>query len=185
MSSTCTIAGSMFIAWGGSNGLRTVDGTAILYDLDQGQYVSAYAPPPSYASSNGGQGVQSGNPTGNPDLADGNTDLSDDKAKSNAMLIVGGIIGAVFLLACLILVSVFVRKHRQKIQSQCIGFGGHYNGYEANPPRPSTSNSFATLPVCAAPPARDAFTTDEEKQISPTHPHVPPQQHRGQGQSEK
>lgn len=166
----------MFIAWGGSNGLRTVDGTAILYDLDQGLYVSAYVPPPSYASSNGGDGVQSGNPTGNPDQAgnldnaNGDGDLSaDDRSKSNAMLIVGGIIGAVFLLACLILVSVFVRKHRQKIQSQCIGFGGHYN-YDANPPRPSTSNSFATLPMCAAPQARDAFATDEEKQISPVHP---------------
>ncbi|KAF9567711.1 hypothetical protein EC968_003170 [Mortierella alpina] len=177
ISTTCTVAGSMFIAWGGSNGLRTVDGTAILYDLDQGQYVSAYVPPPSYASSNGGQGVQSGNPAdnpaaGNPDLAQSN-DAADERAKSNAMLIVGGIIGAVFLLACLILVSVFVRKHRKKIQSQCIGFSGHYNSYEANPPRPSTSNSFATLSVSATPQARDAFAMDEEKQISPVHPHNP------------
>ncbi|CAO3566265.1 unnamed protein product [Mortierella alpina] len=174
VSTTCTVAGSTFIAWGGSNGLRTVDGTAILYDLDQGQYISAYVPPPSYASSNGGEGVQSGNPASHPDHANGgDAELAvDERAKSNAMLIVGGIIGAVFLLACLILLSVFVRKHRKKIQSQCIGFSGHYNGYQANPPRPSTSNSFATLPVCAAaaPQARDAFTTDEEKQISPGHP---------------
>ncbi|KAF9986204.1 hypothetical protein BGZ75_002084 [Mortierella antarctica] len=173
MSTTCTVAGSMFIAWGGSNGLWTVDGTAILYDLDHGQYVSAYVPPPSYASSNGGEGVQSRSPAGNPDHANGNADVStDERSKSNAMLVVGGIIGAVFLLACLILVTVFMRKHRKQIQSQCIS--GHYSSYDAsNLPRPSTSNSFATLPVCAAPPARDALTTDEEKQISPVLPPYP------------
>ncbi|ORZ10921.1 hypothetical protein BCR41DRAFT_387713 [Lobosporangium transversale] len=65
---TCTVAGSIFLAWGGNNGQRTVDGTIVLYDLNSGQYISSYTPPSYYANgaTNNGYGGSAGLPNDSP-----------------------------------------------------------------------------------------------------------------------
>ncbi|KAF9082483.1 hypothetical protein BGX27_004527 [Mortierella sp. AM989] len=69
ISTTCTVAGTTFVSWGGSNGQQTVDGTAILYDLSSNQYISSYTPPPTYvniARSISGLGSNDRNGRGGP-----------------------------------------------------------------------------------------------------------------------
>ncbi|KAI8356548.1 hypothetical protein B0O80DRAFT_28609 [Mortierella sp. GBAus27b] len=206
ISAACTVAGSTFVSWGGSNGQRTVDSTVILYDLNRGQYITSYTPPPEFATNNikgfNGNGADR---KGSQYDSDANGPFSDEKRKSSSStLIVGGIIGSVLLVACVTLVSVFVRKHRQKIQSQCIrGYGaslGQPRPSMGQPrtsigqprpsvgqPRPSMSNSLGvntlskkqSLADFTSP--RDTYSIDEEKEVGsitafgqPTLPRSPP-----------
>ncbi|KAF9349404.1 hypothetical protein BGX26_012287 [Mortierella sp. AD094] len=201
VSTTCTIAGTTFISWGGSNGQRTVDGNAILFDLNSGQYISSYTPPPTYVNiaqgNNGISNTDGNSPEGsqhgpdydpyhnsdssynsNSNSNNNNTHLLGEAAKSSSLLVVGAIIGSVLLIACLALASVFVHKYRQKIQSQCISFNNGTGGAG----RLSTSNSLATLTnngdqsskKSRYGEARDAITADEEKYITTVQSYNPP-----------
>ncbi|KAF9431622.1 hypothetical protein BGZ76_011920 [Entomortierella beljakovae] len=192
VSSTCTIAGSTFISWGGSNGQRTIS-SIILFDLNSGQYVSSYTPPTTYVDIAQGGSINMGNDGNRGDrggsphdhnydpyynLGGLRPDLAGEQTKSSSLIIVGSIIGSIILIAVVALASVFVRRQRQRNRrpSQCISFN---NGTTPRATRTNSSHSLATL-TSQAPKkndrfgeTRDAITADEEKYIVPVQAYNP------------
>ncbi|KAG0050476.1 Multiple epidermal growth factor-like domains protein 8 [Gryganskiella cystojenkinii] len=211
---TCTSAGSFFIAWGGTNGQRTASGAIILFDLNQLQFVSSYAPPASYIdinnkgigstnndinggnnnNNNGNNGYRNGNNNGygrgsgyNPDLAAEFPDV--EQSKSNAIAVIGGIIGSIFLVGAGAVLYVFWLRKRKRSSGRCISFDNgnninnvhqyqsatnsfHTTSYQerGTMPRYSSSNSLYRIPTAPiSNPTKvnkDGLTAEEEKELA-------------------
>ncbi|KAI8346555.1 hypothetical protein B0O80DRAFT_237276 [Mortierella sp. GBAus27b] len=53
----CTIVGDTFIGWGGYDGAKTANGTAILFDIPTKSFVQQYSPPSSIAAKSTNKGA--------------------------------------------------------------------------------------------------------------------------------
>ncbi|KAG0089174.1 hypothetical protein BGZ92_005172 [Podila epicladia] len=170
-SSACVLAGNTFIAWGGSNGQRTVDGTPILYDLNTNQYIISYAPTPGYATSAGVFG-NNGNTNSNNNNNNNNNNRnsgrissssmpSDDESAPHSMVIIAAVIGMVVAVAVAALISVYVRKRRRieyVAQSERMERGGVFNGGSGNYSRRASTSTLNKKPT-----PKDCYSFDENK----------------------
>lgn len=170
-SAACVLAGNTFIAWGGSNGQRTVDGTPILYDLNTNQYVISYTPPSSYASNTNvfGNNPNNKNTNDNSNRSGriNSNSLPGDDSGTNSMLIIAAVIGAIVAVAIAALISVYVRKRRRieyeaNLERMECGGSGNYTGRQST----STFNK--------KPSPKDGYSFDEDKEdfAKPTKAHT-------------
>lgn len=177
-SAACVLAGNTFIAWGGSNGQRTVDGTPILYDLSTNQYVISYTPPSSYASNTDVLGNNPNNKNTNDNSNRSgrinSNSLPDDDSGPNSMLIIAAVIGAIVAVAVAALISVYVRKRRRieyeahLEQMECGGVFNGGNGGSGNYSRRQSTSTFNK------PAPKDGYSFDEDKDdlAKPTKAHT-------------
>ncbi|KAF9300810.1 hypothetical protein BGZ74_007458 [Mortierella antarctica] len=180
-SSACVVAGNTFIAWGGSNGQRTVDGTPILYDLNTNQYIISYAPPPGYTTSadvfgNSGN-TNSNNNNNNNNRSGGRISSSsmpgDDESAPHSIIIIAVVIGMVVVVAVAALVSVYVRKRRRieyLAYSERMERGGVFNGGSGNHNSGNYTTRHSTSTLNKKPAPTDCYSFDEDKDniVKPT-----------------
>jgi len=178
-SATCVLAGNTFIAWGGSNGQRTVDGTPILYDLNTNQFVISYTPPSGYASNTDVFGNISNNKNSNDNSNRSgrinSNSLPDDDSGPNSMVIIAAVIGAIVVVAVAALISVYVRKRRRieyEADLERMDRGGVFNGGSGGSGNYSRRQSTSTLNKKPAP--KDCYSFDEDKEdpAKPTKAHT-------------
>ncbi|KAG0068695.1 hypothetical protein BGZ89_004265 [Linnemannia elongata] len=97
----CTIVGDQFIAWGGFDGINTIDGPPIIYSLTTGNWTNTYTAPAYYANrTRPGGGLAS--PPSNP---------SSEQDSSKLGAILGGTLGSICVLA---FAAVFYLLHKRK-----------------------------------------------------------------------
>ncbi|KAF9978044.1 hypothetical protein BGZ73_003971 [Actinomortierella ambigua] len=154
---TCTIAGDLFITWGGTDGTQTVGfGTTSqspqVYNITADRWVTNYVPPASYVTppspgENGGE------------------------TKSNVGAIVGGIVAAVVVVAGAAFFIFWRRRKSTKGKGKANGSDHSYSAV-LNQDSYSNNNSGGPVPVCVAAPAP---VPDAEAQIfHPSHNYQPP-----------
>ncbi|KAG0279864.1 hypothetical protein BGZ95_012031 [Linnemannia exigua] len=115
----CTIAGDLFLAWGGLDGNgQLAPGSMLIYNIATNQWVTDYAPPASYPKTpdpllppGGLIPTSTSTPTPTPTPTTGS---GDEKPGSNLAAIIGAIIAALVLVAVIIGYILYRRRQRQR-----------------------------------------------------------------------
>ncbi|KAI7815975.1 hypothetical protein BC939DRAFT_72862 [Gamsiella multidivaricata] len=104
----CTIAGNLFLAWGGVGAdFRQVGPEVLIYDLDMNVWITTYTPPSSYRS------ITQPSTEPSPTPPSGNNDASDSGTKSSSLragAIAGGVVGGLAII--IVIVRLITRKGR-------------------------------------------------------------------------
>lgn len=110
----CVIIGDQFLAWGGSNGIITIDGPPIIYSLTQKKWVESYTAPAymkSLATVTGPVSVPTPpTPTSSSGSKSGDTGLSSP----NLGVILGGVFGGLFVLTMAGTIHICLRRHEDR-----------------------------------------------------------------------
>ncbi|KAF9311832.1 hypothetical protein BG003_006917 [Podila horticola] len=179
-SAACVLAGNTFIAWGGSNGQRTVDGTPILYDINTNQYIISYAPPPGYTTNadvfgnNGNTNTNNNNNNNNNGRNGGHFGLSsipgDDESSPSSIVIIALVIAAIVAVAVAALISVYVRKRKRMMYEadlERMERAGGFNGGSGNDGSGHISGIYSrrqsTSTLNKKPAPKDCYSFDEDK----------------------
>ncbi|KAG0022441.1 hypothetical protein BGZ81_008542 [Podila clonocystis] len=162
-SAACVLAGNTFIAWGGSNGQRTVDSTPILYDLSTNHYTMSA----DVFGNNGNTNGNNNNNGWNSGRISSSSMPGVDDSGSHSMLIIAVVIGAIVAVAIAALISVYVRKRKRMEYEADLervengGSGSNGSGYSGD--NYTTRKSTSTFNKKPAP--KDCYSFDEDKDI--------------------
>ncbi|KAK3834278.1 MAG: hypothetical protein JOS17DRAFT_788927 [Linnemannia elongata] len=106
----CTIVGDQFIAWGGFDGVNTIDGLPIIYSLTTGNWINTYTAPAYYANR-----TQSG---GSSPSSPPNPSSGQDSSKLGAIL--GGTLGSICVLAFAVVFYLLHKRRADKAQYKAL-----------------------------------------------------------------
>ncbi|KAF9163048.1 hypothetical protein DFQ26_002991 [Actinomortierella ambigua] len=155
---TCTIAGDLFVTWGGADGTQTIGfGTSsqppLVYNITADRWVTDYIPPASYVTP--------------PKPIETVTEANE----SNVGAIAGGIAAAVVVVAG---IAFFIFMRRRKSAKDKSKTSGADHSYAAVSHQDVYSNNHSDGPVSASV-AAPAPVPDAEAQIFyPSHNYQPP-----------
>ncbi|KAF9296205.1 hypothetical protein BGZ74_010448 [Mortierella antarctica] len=114
------IASLQFLAWGGSNGIITIDGPPIIYSLTQKKWVESYTAPAymkSLATVTGPVSVPTPPmPTSSSGSKSGDTGLSSP----NLGVILGGVFGGLFVLTVAGTIHICLRRHEDRAKYDAV-----------------------------------------------------------------
>ncbi|KAG0210470.1 hypothetical protein BGX28_009280 [Mortierella sp. GBA30] len=104
----CTLVGDQFVAWGGSDGANTLNGSPVVFNISSSQWTTSYIPPAYLAakpssSASSGPSAPSSSP---PDAA--------VRSSSNLGAILGGTFGALFVIALSGILYLYLKRKENK-----------------------------------------------------------------------
>lgn len=106
----CTIVGDQFIAWGGFDGINTIDGPPIIYSLSTGNWINTYTPPVYYSNR--------ARPGGSTPYSPPNSSSGQDPSKLG--LIPGGTLGSICVLAFAVVFYLLHKRRADKAQYKAL-----------------------------------------------------------------
>ncbi|KAF9566859.1 hypothetical protein EC968_003559 [Mortierella alpina] len=104
----CTLVGDQFIAWGGSDGINTVKGPPVIFNINTNQWAIEYKPPAFLAAKP--TAITGGAPPSSTTAASS----SSGDSTSNLGAILGGTFGALFVIALAGIVYLYLKRREDK-----------------------------------------------------------------------
>ncbi|KAG0290939.1 hypothetical protein BGZ97_006028 [Linnemannia gamsii] len=145
----CTIVGDQFIAWGGFDGINTIDGPPIVYSLTTNNWINSYTAPAYY-------GNKPRPPTGTPgnDSPPSSPNGSDSSSEDSSNLgpILGGTLGSLCVIAFAAVLYLFLKRRADKAQYKALAQQRILSQTEiletpSYPSFDSNNNNLSTLPL--------------------------------------
>ncbi|KAF9931167.1 hypothetical protein BGZ67_005450 [Mortierella alpina] len=119
----CILVGDQFVAWGGTDGLNTIKGPPVIFNINTNQWAIEYKPPAFLAAKP--TAIIGGAPPSSTTAASSSGDST-----SNLGAILGGTFGALFVIALAGIVYLYLKRREdkekygiaaeQKLQDRCM-----------------------------------------------------------------
>lgn len=110
--SSCVLAGSQFIAWGGlDENKNTVPTTILIYDINLNAWINNYTPPPSYIDiSRNNSSTNSSNPGSGGSNSPSGSVSTAPPSSSHVGAIAGGAVGGIAVVCAVVLFLIFRKR---------------------------------------------------------------------------